>query len=933
MPVDNWDRVQEIFLAAADLPAAEQSGFLDTACLGDAGLREEVESLLRADSAGEAPLVAAIEAEAGSLLDEEPIVGLRLGAYRVIRQIGRGGMGAVYLAERDDDQYRKQVAIKVVKRGMDTAELLGRFRHERQILASLEHPYIARLLDGGATPDGRPFFVMEYVEGQPIDAYCRDRHLDVEARLRLFLRVCEAVSFAHHNLVVHRDLKPGNILVTAEGAPKLLDFGVAKLLTPGLDSRLTATGLPMGPLTPDYASPEQVRGDPITVAADIYALGTVLYELLTGNLAQKITTRTPVAIEKVVCETQVLRPSAVAGTPVLRRRLAGDLDNILQHALEKAPERRYASVEQFSDDLLRHLSHQPIKARPDTSFYRLAKFVRRRRGAVAAGAAVVASLLMGLIVSRREAHIANENLAQVRRLANVFVFEVHDAVRELPGSTRARQLIVETGLRYLDGLAVHSRRLNGELQSELAAAYQRIGEVQGDVMSANLGNTKAALDSYRKALALLDSVVEHEPGNRKAQFDRITLYQRIATIHSYTADSRQALANLHEAERLGEALLARNPGDEQIRRLLADIYRSSSSTLRRSGEYAAAFDESSKALALLLESSGGHPDDRALQQLVAEAYTGVGMSEARLGRLKDALDHHRRAVLLAEQLARLDPANLSYQRSLALAYSNVGDVLGNPNLPNLGDTTGALDAYKRIVDIGRRLYEADPADQRAVLEYGIALGRVAGALPEERAAERISLLQESQQLFENVARVNPQNLTNRDQLAQGYRMLGDALWASGEISGAVRSYREGLRLAETLLEAGQSAPPLTVVAACRRLAEEAARRGDRKTSLAYGQRALEISDPQGPFAKGRPAAVQRILTARGPTAMGLVYASLARVDKANTEQAREDRRQSEIWLEKGLVAWRQFQSDPAFAPVYRKEIQQVEAALTDLQKR
>src|SRR5262249_18589736 len=327
-----------------------------------------------------------------------------------------------------------------------------------------------------------------------------------------------------------------------------------------------------------------------------------------------------------------------------------------------------------------------------------------------------------------------------------------------PGSTRARQLIVETGLRYLDGLAVHSRRLNRELQAELATAYQRIGEVQGDVMSANLGNTKAALDSYRKALALLDSVVEHQPGNRKAQLDRITVHQRIATIHSYTADSRQALASLHEAERLGEALLARNPGDDQIRRLLADIYRSSGSTLRRSGEYTASFEESSKALALLLESWDGHPDDRRLQQLLAEAYVAVGMSEARLGRLKDALDHYRRSVLLVEQLSRLDPANITYQRSLALAYSNFGDILGNPNLANLGDTTGALDAYRRILGIVKQHYEADPADQRALLEYGIVLARVASALPEDRVAERIPLLQESHQLLEKVARVNPQNL-------------------------------------------------------------------------------------------------------------------------------------------------------------------------------
>jgi serine/threonine protein kinase len=238
---NNWDRIQEIFFQTADLPVAERTAFLERACDGDAGLRSEVESLLRADAADGSAIAAAIESEVTALLDDDaPLIGARMGPYRLLKEIGRGGMGSVYLGERDDQHYRKLVAIKVVKRGMDSTEVLARFRHERQILASLEHPYIARLIDGGTTPDDRPFFVMEYVQGQPIDSYCREHALNVESRLRLFLRVCEAVSYAHRSLVVHRDLKPGNIFVSAEGIPKLLDFGVAKLLDPGNDPGLTA---------------------------------------------------------------------------------------------------------------------------------------------------------------------------------------------------------------------------------------------------------------------------------------------------------------------------------------------------------------------------------------------------------------------------------------------------------------------------------------------------------------------------------------------------------------------------------------------------------------------------------------------------------------------------------------------------------------------
>src|SRR5215472_3394471 len=301
---DNWERIQGLFLEAVDLGPEERKRLLDTACAGDAALRGQVESLLAYDGAEEQGMADALADAAQSLFGSEDVTGKRLGAWRVLREIGRGGMGAVYLATRDDDQFQKRVAIKVVKRGMDTAELLSRFRRERQILANLDHPYIARLMDGGSTPEGRPFLVMEFVEGRPIDAYCHDLGLDLEHRCRLFLRVCEAVSYAHRQLVIHRDLKPGNILVTNKGEPKLLDFGVAKLLDTELDPGLTTLVAPRM-LTPDYASPEQVRGEFVGTASDVYALGAILYELLTEVKAQHVGSNTPAELERVVCQTDV----------------------------------------------------------------------------------------------------------------------------------------------------------------------------------------------------------------------------------------------------------------------------------------------------------------------------------------------------------------------------------------------------------------------------------------------------------------------------------------------------------------------------------------------------------------------------------------------------------------------------------------------------
>ncbi len=341
----NWDQVERIFLEAADLPPAEREVYLERECRGSAGLRRQVEGMLAADDEGIDAVEAAIQSEAATVFDDElSLVNTLLGPYRILQEIGHGGMGTVYLAERADDQYHKRVAIKVVRRGMDTREVLDRFRHERQILAGLEHSYIARLIDGGTTPDVRPFFVMEHVEGQPIDAWCRDRRLDVELVLRLFLKVCEAVAHAHRGLVVHRDLKPGNIFVNREGVPKLLDFGVAKLLRPDASAGVTVTAAGVGPLTPEYASPEQVRGLPVTTATDVYALGAILFELLTGTRAQRIGTLTPREIDRVVCETQPPRPSTLAraaGKP----RLNSDLDNIVAMAMRKERERRYSSVE------------------------------------------------------------------------------------------------------------------------------------------------------------------------------------------------------------------------------------------------------------------------------------------------------------------------------------------------------------------------------------------------------------------------------------------------------------------------------------------------------------------------------------------------------------------------------------------------------------
>jgi eukaryotic-like serine/threonine-protein kinase len=408
-----WDQVRRIFMHVVELPPPARSNVLEEMCGGVPALRAEVESLLRADETSEVALGAAftnaIHTEAVSLMVASGKEGRRLGAYRLIREIGRGGMGCVYLAQRADEQYESDVAIKVVRPGLDTEFILRRFRHERQILARLHHPNIAQLFDGG-TENKTPYLVMEYVEGSRITKYVEDRGLSVADRVRLFLPVCSAVDYAHRAFIVHRDLKPGNILVDTTGTPKLLDFGLSKLL----HSELSDPGDPEEPVmaTPDYASPEQIMGYPVTAASDVYSLGAVLYQLLSGARPHRIEKAGPAALEQAICVAPTVPPSAAAGiAPALARRLAGDLDAIVLRAMQKDPARRYASAEHLADDLRRHLEHRPVIARGDSAGSRLAKFVHRnRRHMVWAGAAAAVAVIGG--VAAYEARAARKRARQ-----------------------------------------------------------------------------------------------------------------------------------------------------------------------------------------------------------------------------------------------------------------------------------------------------------------------------------------------------------------------------------------------------------------------------------------------------------------------------------------------------------------------------------------
>jgi non-specific serine/threonine protein kinase/serine/threonine-protein kinase len=760
---DRWQRVKEVFGAASALGDAERRAFLADACENDRELHAEVESLLHAhatqDAVVDRPAVVDLAADAMPPRTD-PWLGRRIGPYEIVSLIARGGMSEVYRARRVDAVYEREVAIKLVPGSSHASFVLRRLHAERQILANLEHPNIARLLDGGATDDGSPYLVMELVDGEPIDEYVEARSLPVRERLKLFCEVCAAVSYAHRNLVVHRDLKPGNILVTADGAAKLLDFGIAKLLQPATEPGPPPTRTLMQVLTPGFASPEQVLGKPITTASDVYSLGVVLYLLLAGRSPYRSTLDTAESAVREICEADPLRPSvaSAAASGGGRERLSRDLDAIVLCALRKEPERRYASVDQFSDDIRRHLCGLPVLARGDDVGYRAGKFLRRHKFEMAAAGLLVATLVGATIVSLREARIAAEereraerHFASVRGLANAFMFRVHDAIKELPGSIEARDLLVGTALEYLDSLATETGD-DAELRIELATAYQKIADIQGGPNQASKGQVKAATVSYARSIELLGPVVAGNPENLAARNLLAENYQRQSRLLLYLDDFQGAVDASAQAVAMLETLSKLQP-DTATRMALARSYRRHSSNLNFVSPLAtsrAAYAR--KAVSILEELERGDPDDLELDRELAVAYSGLGDTllgpERRQEALDEALALYRKALAIDERLvAATRSRNVAYVR--ALLYDRVG--LSDVMTEN-GNHEIALENARAALEL-LAVLKADPSNAQALLDEAVTANRLGQTLlATGRLREATAIFERNLQVLDRMAR-------------------------------------------------------------------------------------------------------------------------------------------------------------------------------------
>jgi len=789
---------------ALELDTGQRRSFLDSACADDTDLRAEIDQLLDQQVDPSIDLLEQCASDAVSRLhlenyDDTVREGLRIGPYKLVREIGHGGMGTVYLAERDDENYRQQVAVKLIKPGAGGEVIRKRFRNEVQILADLNHPHIARLLDAGQSTDGVPYLVMEYVEGHPIDVFCDERQLSTEERLKLFSTVCAAVQYAHQHLVIHRDIKPSNILVTSEGVPKLVDFGIAKLLD-HQRSEATATAMPF--MTPYYASPEQVRGVAFTTATDIYSLGVVLYELLTGRRPYHLKSGVVHEIAVAICDEEPQRPSTA------QRRLHADLDNIVLMAMRKEPQRRYATAEQFAEDILRHLNGLPVRARPDTFAYRTGKFIRRHTVGVAAAALITLTLLIGIIatvwqarVARAERARAERRFEEVRQLANSFVFELHDAVKNLPGSTSARSLIVQRGLKYLDSLAQDAGRDRG-LQRELAAAYEKLGAVQYTPSVAHLGDLSGALASHRKAAALREALVAAEPTNADYRRELLDSYWFIATLLGRHGDV------VHELEIIRRQLperqqLAALEKDSFIDRYnLAATHVYIGNLLMYMGDTSAALDNQQKALQIREQLANVDPDRARSSRALSISYEYLGLARDRAGDTKGALEWQQRGLQVRESLVAADPLNTDLRLMLNESHRYVGDMY-----LKLGDTKLARDHYTKQLSLVKEMMAVDPADAQLISNEAVALIKVGDVeAASGRAASAVSNYREALKIREQLSSAAPSDLQLRRDLAEALLKVGDALAVSGDRAGAVESYRRALEMLENL----SSAMPVSV---------------------------------------------------------------------------------------------------------------------------
>ena len=802
MTAERLQQIRAVYERVLDQLPGDQARVLEEARAIDPPLAVSVEELLAAHRRSGQFLdesVVTLHSPAIAAASDEDLTGSRIGSYQVIREIGRGGMGTVYEAARVDGAFHKRVAIKVIRATLVTESARERFRRERQILAGLDHPNIARILDGGTTSTGLPFFVMEYVSGLRIDRYCRENRMDVEGRLDLFSSVCDAVQYAHDHLVVHCDLKPGNILVTPEGSVKLLDFGIAKILEGPRDPQPEARTASALILTPEYSSPEQVLGKPITTATDVYLLGVLLYELLAGRHPMHSGNNSGGGLAhevmRAVCEHDPIRPSMAAiavkdtAFPKRAREIKSGLDDIVMLALNKDPRSRYASVAQFRDDTARYRAGLPVMAQGDRFGYRAEKFLVRNRLAAAAVLLIVLSLGAGTVVSVREANRARQEqrvaeqerriadaqrqLAQdqaaeakrardqtgiernraeaealraerrlndMRSLVTTLLFDLHDAIRDLAGSAPARRLVLAKSQQYL---ATLSKETNGDvrLQRELASAYEKTGDLLHEALGP--GADGSSLENFQKALLLRQSIARDEPQNVESRRDLAFSLSKVGDGQFFNGRMETALQTYQQALAMEESVLRQTPLDPESRKVAGYIQNRRCIVLAASGDAVHASLACRAAIAWLEPLTLAPSGDRKARRTLGTTCAAFGNLLRHLNQVPEALRLFAKANILFEALAAEQPSNVEYRRLIAYNQIYLAQALLATN-----DRAGAMETYSKAAASMYTLMSIDPSDSKAPTGLALALTNMSGELKkigdlrnaEKSGSEAIELL-------------------------------------------------------------------------------------------------------------------------------------------------------------------------------------------------
>jgi tetratricopeptide (TPR) repeat protein len=856
-------RMEVIFHEALAVPDAARPELISVRCKGDQAMAAEVYALLEAYQAEE--IETASRRKSSGDGRESRTESKRIGPYLLDSLVGRGGMGAVYLAHRVDGQFEQKVAIKLIDLPLATDLFRERFRQERQILAGLQHPFIARLLDGGVTQDGDLYLAMEYVDGVPIHRFCEEERLSQDQRLALFIQVCEAVQFAHQNLVVHRDLKPDNIFVAEDGTPRLLDFGTAKLLSPSLanpGSEMTREGFQS--FTPQYASPEQVLGNPITTASDTYSLGVLLFLLLTGALPYELKELTMAELLRVVCEEPPRRPGHAAGT---NKKLDSDLEAILQKSLRKEPLERYLTAEQLAADVRAYLDGKPVAARHGTLRYRTAKFIRRHRFGLAGAVLLAATLIAGVAgvlwqakVADAERRKAEARSADLRQLSSSLLSELDEAIKQLPGSTGAQKLLVTRVLEHLDRMAKDAQgdRLT---ELDLVDAYTRLGDIQGNGYEQDLGDPAGALVSLGKALAIAQSVVSSYPNDPEALQALANVQESRSEVlfWSGTAKQQEALASIQDAQRTFDTLVLTKGATAAQVFAAATAYGTLGDEFGLNGKVGLA--DLNAALAAYRRCID--LDNRVLEldPNFVRARRGLGISQMKIGNVEletdpaQALKDFQLSLKFYDALNEVDQKSLITLRMRAISVRKEAMAL-----EGLGQHAQAAPLFDQALQIDHQIFAADPKDLRAltdvdrVLEdasvsYEDAADPALNASAADRRQNLLAaehLLEQSADTLEQMRKQDPSNTDWKALQASGQVRIGtiqNILHAAGDSE--VRS-RSSLATLKELANDEQASPTVLDIALRTILRVEPESLRDPPLAAAWAERGVALSHRKTP---------------------------------------------------------------------------------------